>query len=238
MVSTILIQPDGVEGGLMRFLKYGLMGMFLILTLPVNAVERTGVLAPADVKKVQDAVMQMLISGNKINQAHLVLKPGLPKLMMVSCADSRVEPEVIFHMKPGEIYTVRAFGNIVDKSILGSLEYGADKLQCRVLVVLGHTHCSALQEAISEHDNPTSVWRSLNLQDLNTRLQPAVESVTDKTLSDDDRLDAVVRANVLNTMRTIREASPDLWQLEQDDMLKIVGGVYNLKTGKVEWLKE
>jgi carbonic anhydrase len=214
------------------------MGMFLILTLPVNAVERTGVLAPADVKKVQDAVMQMLISGNKINQAHLVLKPGLPKLMMVSCADSRVEPEVIFHMKPGEIYTVRAFGNIVDKSILGSLEYGADKLQCRVLVVLGHTHCSALQEAISEHDNPTSVWRSLNLQDLNTRLQPAVEAVTDKTLSDNDRLDAVVRANVLNTMRTIREESPELWQLEQDDMLKIVGGVYNLKTGKVEWLKE
>jgi carbonic anhydrase len=222
----------------MKLLKYGLMGMFLILTLPVNAVERTGVLAPADVKKVQDAVMQMLISGNKINQAHLVLKPGLPKLMMVSCADSRVEPEVIFHMKPGEIYTVRAFGNIVDKSILGSLEYGADKLQCRVLVVLGHSHCSALQEAISEHDNPTAVWRSLNLQDLNTRLQPAVESVTDKTLSDDDRLDAVVRANVLNTMRTIREESPELWQLEQDDMLKIVGGVYNLKTGKVEWLKE
>jgi len=222
----------------MRFLKYGLMGMFLILTLPVNAVERTGVLAPADVKKVQDAVMQMLISGNKINQAHLVLKPGLPKLMMVSCADSRVEPEVIFHMKTGEIYTVRAFGNIVDKSILGSLEYGADKLQCRVLVVLGHTHCSALQEAINEHDNPTSVWRSLNLQDLNTRLQPAVEAVTDKTLSDDDRWDAVVRANVFNTMRTIREESPELWQLEQDDMLKIVGGIYNLKTGKVEWLKE
>lgn len=222
----------------MRFLKYGLIGMFLILTLPVNAVERTGILAPADVKKVQDAVMQMLISGNKINQAHLVLKPGLPKLMMVSCADSRVEPEVIFHMKPGEIYTVRAFGNIVDKSILGSLEYGADKLQCRVLVVLGHTHCSALQEAIKEHDDPTSVWRSLNLQDLNERLQPAVESVTDKTLSADDRLDAVVRANVLNTMRTIREESPELWQLEQDDMLKIVGGIYNLKTGKVEWLKE
>jgi carbonic anhydrase len=225
-------------GGLMRFLKYGLIGMLLILTLPVNAVERTGILAPADVKKEQDEVMQMLISGNKINQAHIVLKPGLPKLMMVSCADSRVEPEVIFHMKPGEIYTVRAFGNIVDKSILGSLEYGADKLQCRVLVVLGHTHCSALQEAISEHDNPTSVWRSLNLQDLNDRLQPAVESVTDKSLSDNDRLDAVVRANVLNTMRTIREESPDLWQLEQDDMLKIVGGIYHLNTGKVEWLKE
>jgi carbonic anhydrase len=222
----------------MKFWKYSFVGMFLILTLPVGAVERTGVLAPPEVKKEQDAIMQMLISGNKAHQAHVVLKPGLPRLMMVSCADSRVEPEVVFHMKPGEIYTVRAFGNIVDKSILGSLEYGADKLQCHVLVVLGHTHCTALKEAIDEHDSPTSVWRSLNLQDLDGRLQPSVEAVTDKTLSEEDRWDAVVRANVFNTMRTIREQSPELWQLEQDDMLKIVGGIYHMDTGKVEWLKE
>jgi carbonic anhydrase len=222
----------------MRFWKYGFAGLLLILSLPVNAVERTGILAPPAVKKEQDAVMQMLMSGNKIHQAHLVRQPGLPKLMMVSCADSRVEPEVIFHMKPGEIYTVRAFGTIVDKSILGSLEYGADKLECHVLVVMGHTNCTALKEAIDEHDTPTSVWRSLNLQDLNSRLQPAVEAVTQKGLSDEDRWDAVVRANVFNTMRTIREQSPELWQLEQDDMLKIVGAIYHLDTGKVEWLKE
>jgi len=222
----------------MRFLKLGLILSLLVLTLPVDAVERTGILAPAEIKKEEDAIMRMLISGNKAHQTHIVRKPGLPKLMMVSCADSRVEPEEIFHMKPGEIYTVRAFGNIVDKSILGSLEYGADKLECHVLVIMGHTNCTALKEAIDEHDKPTSVWRSLNLQDLNARLQPAVESVTDKSLSDDDRWDAVVRANVLNTMRTIREQSPELWQLEQDDTLKIVGGIYHLDTGKVEWLKE
>lgn len=222
----------------MKWMKYGLVLTLLVLTLPVKAVERTGVLAPPEIKKEQDAVMQMLMSGNKIHQAHIVRKPGLPKLMMVSCADSRVEPEVIFHMQPGEIYTVRAFGNIVDKSILGSLEYGADRLECHVLVVLGHTKCTALKEAIDEHDTPTSVWRSLNLQDLNSRLQPAVEAVTDKSLSEDDRWDAVVRANVLNTMRTIREQSPELWQMEQDDLLKIVGGIYHLDTGKVEWLKE
>jgi len=222
----------------MRFLKFVLILALLVLTLPVGAVERTGVLAPAEIKKQQDAIMQMLISGNKAHQSNIVRKPGLPKLMMVSCADSRVEPEAIFHMKPGEIYTVRAFGNIVDKSILGSLEYGADKLECRVLVVMGHTGCTALKEAIEEHDKPTSVWRSLNLQDLNERLQPAVEAVTDKSLSAEDRLDSVVRANVFNTMRTIREQSPELWQLEQDDILKIVGGIYHLDTGKVEWLKE
>ena len=99
-------------------------------------------------------------------------------------------------------------------------------------------HGTALAGALSEHNNPRTTWRSLNLQDLDARLQPAVEAVTDKNLTDDERWDAVVRANVLNTMRTIREQSPELWQMEQDETLKIVGGVYHLDTGAVEWLKE
>ena len=212
----------------------------LLLAVPVTvwAVERTGVLAPADVKKEQDAVMKMLAAGNKKHAGHVVRKPGTPRVMLVSCADSRIAPETVFHLQPGEIYTNRAFGNIVDKVILASLEYGAEVLKCRVLVVMGHEDCTALKEAIDEHDHPVHVWRSLNEQDLNERLQPAVAAVTDKKLSEEARWDAVVRANVLNTMRTIREQSPALWQLEQDDMLKIVGAVYNLKTGKVEWLKE
>lgn len=219
-------------------MKFSLVLGLLAVTLPLGAVERTGILAPPDIKKQQDEIMSLLIKGNKVHQKHIVRKPGLPLLMMVSCADSRVEPEAIFNMKPGEIYTVRAFGNIVDKSILASLEYGADNLQCHVLVIMGHTHCTALADAMSEHNNPRAVWRSLNMQDLNARLQPAVEAVADKDLSDEDRWDAVVRANVLNTMRTIREQSPELWQMEQDETLKIVGAVYHLDTGKVEWLKE
>jgi carbonic anhydrase len=212
----------------------------LILAVPATiwAAQRTGILAPPDIKKEQDAVMKILMTGNKSHMGHVVRKSGLPRVMLVSCADSRVAPETIFHMQPGEIYTNRAFGNIVDKVILGSLEYGAAKLKCRVLVVMGHEDCTALKEAIEEHDHPTRVWRSLNLQDLDERLQPAVAAVTDKSLSEEARWDAVVRANVLNTMRTIREQSPALWQLEQKEELRIVGAVYHLDTGKVEWLKE
>lgn len=168
--------------------------------------------------------------------------------MVVSCADSHVPPETVFNLKPGEVYTNRAFGNVVDKVILASLEYGAQSLQCHVLVVLGHTGCTALKEAIDEHDHPTSVWRSMNVKDLNDRLQPAVQSVDDmnrqmkvrmdKQLEGNAFLDAVVRANVLNTIRTIREQSAVLWQMEQDDKVKIVGALYHKDTGEVEWLKE
>jgi carbonic anhydrase len=118
------------------------------------------------------------------------------------------------------------------------LEYGAEHLNCRVLVVLGHTNCSALKDAIEEHDHPRSDWRSLNQQDLNERLQPAVNAIEDKTLLGEARLDAVVRANVLNTINTIRQQSLVLWNMEQNDMIKIVGAVYHLDSGKVEWIKQ
>jgi carbonic anhydrase len=214
---------------------------FLLSTIPLGARERTGELAPADVQKDQQEIMKALKDGNQYHMGHLVRKSGLPKVMVVSCADSRVPPEAVFHMKPGQLYVNRAWGNIVDKVILGSLEYGATRLHCPVLVILGHTDCTACQQAIKEHDHPKAsdvLWRSLNLEDLNGRLQPAVEAVTAKSLSDTERLDATVRTNVINTMRTIREQSPTLWQLEQGDLLKIVGCVYHLEDGRVEWLKE
>jgi carbonic anhydrase len=216
-------------------LKWILLGVVL-LAAPLWARERTGILAPPDVKKEQDLVMKTLMDGNKAHVKHIG-KIGKPMVMVISCADSHVPPETVFHLKTGEIFTNRAWGNMVDKVILGSLEYGADTLKCRVLVVLGHTECTALMQAIEEHKNPRPLWRSLNMQDLNERLQPAVEAVTAK-LEGEELLDAVVRANVLNTMRTIREQSPALWQLEQDDMLKIVGAIYHKDTGVVEWLKE
>ena len=213
------------------------LGAFL-LAAPLWAAERMGVLAPPTVKKEQDAVMKMLKAGNKKYMKQGVKATGNPKIMVVSCADSHVPPETVFNLKPGEVFANRAWGNMVDKVILGSLEYCAETLKCHVLVVLGHTECTAVKLAISEKDHPRTVWRSLNLQDLDERLQPAVEAVTIKSLSDEERLNAVVKANVFNTMRTIREQSPSLWQLEQDDMLKIVGAIYHKDTGEVEWLKE
>lgn len=213
----------------------------LVMTAPLWAAERTGLLAPKEVKKEQEDLLKRLTDGNKRHMKNIDRKGGLSHIMIVSCADSRVPPEIVFGVKPGEIFTTRAFGNVVDKTILASLEYGAEHLNCRVLVVMGHSGCSALKEAISEHDNPRAsenLWRSLNRKDLVERLQPAVNAVTNKELKDDERLDAVVRINVFNTMRTIREKSAVLWDLEQGDMIKMVGCIYHLDSGKVEWLKE
>jgi carbonic anhydrase len=220
----------------------------VLLAMPLGARERTGELAPAEVKKEQDAIMKALETGNKHHMNNLSRKPGLARVIVVSCADSRVPPEVVFHMPPGELFTARAFGNIVDKELLATLEYGAEHLGCKVLVVMGHTNCSALKEAIEEHNHPRTEWRSLNQKALYQELEPAVAEVeedqriaqarTGKVLVGEAFLDAVVRTNILSTMHAIREQSPLIWNLEQGDMIKMVGCIYHLDSGKVEWIKQ
>jgi len=215
----------------------------LLLTAPLWAAERTGVLLKdtPEIKKAQDDVMKALNSGNKKHMGSRSRKGGLPRVMMISCADARIPLEKVFSVQAGEIFTFRAFGNVVDKAILGGLEYGARTLDCRVLVVLGHTGCTAVKEAIGEHDHPKAsehLWRSLNRKDLIERLQPSVAAIRHEGMTEEQRHEAVVRQNVYNVMRTIREQSVPLWELEQDDILKVVGGVYHLDSGKVEWLKQ
>jgi carbonic anhydrase len=219
------------------------LALGLLLTAPLWAAERTGILLKdtPEIKKAQDDVMKTLNAGNKKHMGNVSRKGGLPRVMMVSCADSRIPLEKVFSVPAGEIFTFRAFGNVVDKVILGGLEYGAQTLDCRVLVVLGHTGCTAVKEAIGEHDHPRPsehLWRSLNRKDLIDRLKPAVAAIRHKEMTEEQRHEAVVRQNVYNVMRTIREQSVVLWDLEQDDIVKIVGGVYHLDSGKVEWLKQ
>jgi carbonic anhydrase len=235
----------------------------MIGTAPLWAADRTGILLTSDqqegtkeqkaewkaIKKDQDAVMKTLISGNKYHAAHMVHGKD-PQVMVVSCADSHVTPETVFHVPAGYLFVNRAFGNVVDKVILASLEYGATNLGCHVLVVMGHTDCTAVKGAMDEHANPRTEdqWSSLNQKALYERIEPAVaevEAVQEKTeaqtgtpLEGEALVEATVKTNVLNTMHDIRQQSPILWGLENKDYLKIVGCVYHKDSGKVEWIKE
>ena len=229
-----------------------------LLAAPMMASEHKGILLTDDeagatketkqIKKEQDDILKQLAAGNKKHMSHVSRKDGMAKIMIVSCADSRVPPEVVFHLQPGEIFTTRAFGNIVDKVHLASLEYAAEHLHSRVLVVLGHTGCSAVKEAIAEREHPRVNWQSLNQEALNAQLEPAVAEVeeaqkvaqvrTGKSLSGEAMVEAIVKTNVVSTIHSIREKSPLLWQLETKDLIRIVGAIYHIETGKVEFIKE
>ncbi len=227
----------------------------LLLVAPLWAAERTGVLLPytapekaGEIKKIQDDAMFKLHEGNKYFVKNNKDQAANPSIMVVSCADAHTPPETVFNMKTGELFTNRAFGNVVDKVILGSLEYGAQHLNCRVLVVMGHSGCTAIKEAIEEYHHSRISWVSMNQEALYDKIKPAIAEVeetqkqmkakTDHELKGEAFDEAVVRVNILSTMRYIREQSPILWDLEHKDILKIVGCIYHKETGKVEWIKE
>jgi carbonic anhydrase len=237
--------------------KWILPALFL-LAAPLWARDRTGVLLTdenlkltkeqKEIKKQQDEAIKSLVRGNKYHMTHKTHPPHKYTIMVVSCADAHVTPEQVFNTKPGELYTNRAWGNMVDKVLLGSLEYGAEQLNCHVLVVMGHTDCTALREGIAEYEHPRLEWRSLNEKALYEEIKPGIaemeeaqsqtEAQTGSRLEGQSLVDAVVKNNVLNTIHAIRERSTVLWHMEQRDELKIVGCIYHKDSGLVEWIKQ
>jgi len=149
-----------------------------------------------------------------------------PFAIVLGCADSRTAPEIVFDQDIGDLFVVRTAGNLVDEHALGSIEYAVDHLGARLIVVLGHTRCGAVTAALASDTAPGHV------QSLVRDIQPAVKAakgkdgnVTDLTVAENARLMA---AKIRN------EASLGEFAKE----VRIISGVYDLDTGKVEWAKD
>jgi len=149
-----------------------------------------------------------------------------PFAIVLGCADSRTAPEIVFDQDIGDLFVVRTAGNLVDEHALGSIEYAVDHLGVRLIVVLGHTRCGAVTAALAGDTAPGHV------QSLVRDIQPAVKAakgkdgnVTDLTVAENARLMA---AKIRN------EASLGEFAKE----VRIISGVYDLDTGKVEWAKD
>ena len=136
-------------------------------------------------------------------------------------------PEIIFDEGLGDIFDVRVAGNVAGDHATASLEYAAEHLHVPLIVVMGHTHCGAVTAALEGGTLPGK------LPNLMAALRPAVEQSAHEP---GDRLDNAVRDNVLLVVEQLRTAKPVLSELVATGKLRIVGAVYSLETGKVEWL--
>jgi carbonic anhydrase len=154
--------------------------------------------------------------------------------MVLSCADSRVPPEIVFDESLGKLFVVRLAGNVADADALGSLEYAAEHLGTRYLLVLGHASCGAVNAAV------TGAGGSPNLTGLVKEIQPAVETAREAlpNAKDDEVLSASVKENVRLQMKNVTERSPVLREMIEKGNVGIGGGVYDLETGKVTFLPE
>ena len=152
-----------------------------------------------------------------------------PFAAILSCADSRVAPELAFDQGPGQLFVVRLAGNVVTTEVLASLEFGAGILGTRLIVVLGHTNCGAVQATISSLRDGTE--QPGHLTALVEALAPGIEPVLGEP--GDVETNAVL-ANVAHAVGRLRTAPPILADLVAQGELGVIGGVYDLATGRVE----
>jgi carbonic anhydrase len=149
-----------------------------------------------------------------------------PFAAVLSCADSRVPVEILFDQGFGDLFVCRAAGNIVTPELIGSLEFGTAVLGARAVVVLGHTSCGAVKATIAGAPVPGQI------STLYRHIQPAVERSTTRELEDVSRHNVRVQAHLLRT------SSPVIAQLVREDKLLVVGGMYDLGTGRVTLLED
>jgi carbonic anhydrase len=155
-----------------------------------------------------------------------------PAAVILSCIDSRAPAEIVFDMGIGETFNGRVAGNIANDDLLGSMEFACAVAGAKLVLVMGHTACGAVKGAIDGA-------KLGNLTGLLDKIKPAVDATTfsgDRSSKNDAFVDAVAVTNVRQTIDDIRRHSPVLAGLEKDGKIKIVGSMYQLVGGKVDFL--
>jgi len=158
-----------------------------------------------------------------------------PVAVVLGCADSRVPAELIFDQGLGDLFVVRVAGNVVGPTQLGSVEFAVEALGTRLVVVLGHERCGAVQAALEVHGGAEAP-ASPHLGEIVARILPAVAQVQHEPAS--GRLSAAVRANVRRSAAALLDGSPLLRRMQAEEGLQVVGAVYDLATGVVMFLDE
>lgn len=202
-------------------------------------------------KEVQEALspaqgIQLLMDGNLRFVNNLKFNRNLlqqvnetsdgqhPFAVILSCIDSRTSAELIFDQGLGDIFSIRIAGNILNEDILGSMEFSCKVAGAKVIAVLGHTKCGAVKGAC----NGVKLG---NLTVLLDKLAPAIDQETsvseNRNASNTDFVDKVATINVHLTIEQILAKSPIIKEMMDNGEIDIIGGMYDVETGTVEFMK-
>jgi carbonic anhydrase len=239
MVCPICLERHG-EPALSRRFLFHLAGGAALAGLPAwgkgPAAKPGNLLSP-------DAALERLMQGNAryvegLTRRHdfaterAALAQGQnPFAGILSCADSRVAPDFAFDSFRGDLFVVRVAGNFVNEDNLASFEYAVAELSAPLLMVLGHAKCGAVAATIESLRDGTTLPG--HLPALVRQLQPAVQEAQSEP---GDLLQNAIRENVRLNVARLRDASPILSAAVAQKRLRVVGGVYDLATGRVELL--
>ncbi|MCB0506188.1 MAG: carbonic anhydrase [Cyclobacteriaceae bacterium] len=190
-----------------------------------------------------EKALQYLIEGNErfvqnlkahrdhLDQVNETREGQYPFATILSCIDSRVSAELVFDQGLGDIFSIRIAGNVLNEDILGSMEFACKIAGSKLIVVLGHTRCGAVNGAVSD-------VKMGSLTGLLSKIKPAIETVEKATNHEHGSapfLDEVVEQNVRDVAKEILKKSPILAEMVKNGEIDIAKGVYSVDTGKVEF---
>jgi carbonic anhydrase len=194
-------------------------------------------------KLTPDQIIELMKQGNErfragkmaphdyLAQKRATVAGQYPAAVILSCIDSRAPAEIIFDVGIGDTFNARVAGNIATDDLLGSLEFACALAGAKVVLVMGHTACGAIKGAIDGAQLG-------NLTGLLNKIKPAVNATHyegERTSKNGEFVDEVAKTNVRLTVGAIREHSDVLASLEKDGKIKIVGSMYRLTGGGVEF---
>lgn len=178
-------------------------------------------------------VNNLKINRNLLQQLNDTAMGQYPFAVVLSCMDSRTSVELIFDQGLGEIFSIRIAGNIVNDDILGSMEYACKVVGSKLIVVLGHSRCGAIKGACDHAEMG-------HLTGLLDKIKPALEKTTTggNDANGADFAEKVAYTNVLHSMDEIMERSSIIRDLFHDGQIGIVGGIYSVENGGVQFIRE
>lgn len=176
-------------------------------------------------------VNNLKINRNLLQQVNETRDAQHPFAVIISCMDSRTSAELIFDQGLGDIFSIRIAGNVINEDILGSAEFGCKVVGAKIIVVLGHTSCGAIKGAVDDVDLG-------HLHFITSKIKRCLHDTRhDKNhLSPSDVIQKVTYDNVALGIEDLRMRSAILNQLEYDRKIMIVGGIYDVNTGMVDFI--
>lgn len=178
-------------------------------------------------------VKNLKANRNLLQQVNDTAQGQFPFATILSCIDSRTSAELIFDQGLGDVFSIRIAGNILNEDILGSMEFATKVVGTKIIIVLGHNKCGAIVGACNNVELG-------NLTALLNKVKPAIalekETTENRTGSNVRFVDNVTTNNVIHTIERIRRESPIILDLENSGAIKIVGAIYNVDNGRVNFL--
>ncbi len=189
--------------------------------------------------------LQILLDGNKRFAEHKSIHPNRcdetratlleqqnPFAVILSCSDSRVPTEIIFDVGLGDVFTIRTAGHVLSPEVMGSIEYAIKHLDCKLIMILGHDNCGAINSAIKAFNEPNHK-ASVNLQSILNHIYPVLEKIPQ---NESDILNLAIKSNVKYQIADLLKKDEYIAQKVKNEEIIVIGANYELKTGLVKIL--